>query len=587
MSALLQKHLDKVQQDWEQGMGEHLKVIERNLQQHHPEEYRLLEHGRQESVLSGKDESAKDQMCSKASEHDAQSLASMPLSTSKLHAAMLEERISFGKVEAEENALGAGFMGGSGTMIKLVWLMLGMFTVVSRGKILITILPQMSTAPLAYAHKIVSTIGSITSGVFLCVRCYFLHVGKPRAAYHALIASLGCASCLFVPVHSLATLTTLFGGCGWMVEGVQTNVAVFLADKASCRPHAVVNWCGQVLGCSFMFRFAQLLYQMQRTEAFVALSWALTLISMAFVHGIVYIVAMGLPQKGLAVSNAVFTVLLMGGVSFMWYKRRSARRQSWLVVQEDAGAYAEEWSSTLESSGEVLGSIGAAVMEVKQDIKASALCQDASASLPSKWRVPVYMVTPAPVSKNQAASMQRILVKSSMDANKNGGMLQFLPSLPLLYAQAFALNNHFQSKCAGWATSIGEHKATTVKKQNRAIQKLWRTYMGNPRLLTDLVRSSIICDTPSDLLAVLDCIRGDPSVGILRIKNRFDPEYDPSLSAGYRNISLNLIVVDEHTSRTCTDSHICELQLSLRAFDNFKTEGGHKRFVSFRDKRAE
>merc|ERR1711941_92203 len=122
---------------------------------------------------------------------------------------------------------------------------------------------------------------------------------------------------------------------------------------------------------------------------------------------------------------------------------------------------------------------------------------------------------------------------SSIDASMNDVVYQFFQSLPLLYAQAFALNEYFQRKCAGWAACVGEHKPVTVKKQGRAIQKLWRTYRGNPRLLTDLVRGSIICDTPVDILAVLRRIYTDPVVGILRIKNRFDPKYDSSLSGGY------------------------------------------------------
>merc|ERR1712113_805116 len=111
---------------------------------------------------------------------------------------------------------------------------------------------------------------------------------------------------------------------------------------------------------------------------------------------------------------------------------------------------------------------------------------------------------------------------------------------------------------------FGEHAAVGVKKPCRAIEMLWCTYNGNVRLLTDLVRSSIVCDTPAYLFNVFQRIRADPTVQILRLKNRLHPDYNSALSAGFRNLSLNLVVVDENTRRACTDAHICELQLHLK-----------------------
>ena len=159
--------------------------------------------------------------------------------------------------------------------------------------------------------------------------------------------------------------------------------------------------------------------------------------------------------------------------------------------------------------------------------------------------------------------------------------------MPLLYAQAFALNEHFQGKCIEWAGHDGKHNPVGVKRQGRAIQKLWRSYSGQPQRLVDLVRSSITCQNPPQILKVLQRIRCDPAVGIIRVKNRLHPEYDSSLSAGFRNLSLNIIVVDADTCKACTASHVCELQLGLQTINDLKSEGGHKRFVSFRDMRAE
>ena len=102
-------------------------------------------------------------------------------------------------------------------------------------------------------------------------------------------------------------------------------------------------------------------------------------------------------------------------------------------------------------------------------------------------------------------------------------------------------------------------------------------------MLLDLVRSSVICDTPADVLATLQRIQADPAVTIVRAKNRMDPAYDSSQSGGFRNICLNLVIVDDTTckaSTVVTEAFVC-------AIHDRKTEGGHKRFVLFRDMRAE
>ena len=101
------------------------------------------------------------------------------------------------------------------------------------------------------------------------------------------------------------------------------------------------------------------------------------------------------------------------------------------------------------------------------------------------------------------------------------------------------------------------------------------------------MRASITCDTPTELLAALQKILADPSVGVLRLKNRLSETYNGSASGGFRNLSLNLIIADDDTRCTCTDTHIAEIQLDLTPIAEVKTLGGHKRYVKFRDGRAE
>jgi hypothetical protein len=59
-------------------------------------------------------------------------------------------------------------------------------------------------------------------------------------------------------------------------------------------------------------------------------------------------------------------------------------------------------------------------------------------------------------------------------------------------------------------------------------------------------------------------------VRLLRVKNRLCPEYDAALSAGYRDVAVNLCLDTEETRRLGAEGHVCELQLMLRPFAELK-----------------
>ncbi len=58
-------------------------------------------------------------------------------------------------------------------------------------------------------------------------------------------------------------------------------------------------------------------------------------------------------------------------------------------------------------------------------------------------------------------------------------------------------------------------------------------------------------------------IRSDNDVVVSRIKNRFDPNLDSDVLAGYRNLAVNLRIVTPDTLLLGVDMHICEVQLLL------------------------
>ena len=117
--------------------------------------------------------------------------------------------------------------------------------------------------------------------------------------------------------------------------------------------------------------------------------------------------------------------------------------------------------------------------------------------------------------------------------------------------------------------------------------QLFFRYGGDPAWIIDLVRASISFDTLEALLRCVQRLRADPTIGILQIKNRFDPSYDSAASAGYRNMSLSFVVADAYTMGLSVEHHICELQLGLSELDAFKNDSGHTKYVRWRNMRAE
>lgn len=167
---------------------------------------------------------------------------------------------------------------------------------------------------------------------------------------------------------------------------------------------------------------------------------------------------------------------------------------------------------------------------------------------------------------------------------------QVTSDLVTLFAQANAINTHFQDCVKKWSDGIegaDPAKCVPVKKHSRAIEKLYRSYSGDASRLIDLVRSSITFETMDALIKAVEKIGSDPKVAVLNYKNGFSEDFEVRDSAGYRNVALSLIVVDKFTTKLCCNLHICELQLGLKAIEDKRNAGGHKKYVEWRNLRAE
>jgi hypothetical protein len=133
-------------------------------------------------------------------------------------------------------------------------------------------------------------------------------------------------------------------------------------------------------------------------------------------------------------------------------------------------------------------------------------------------------------------------------------------------------------------------------------------------LLVDVCRQSIVFREGRDLVTCFGAIANDPSVSIVRVKNRLDLGYNSV--GGYRDVCINLRIVTEETSEMNVDYHVCEIQLILLPFAAIKVslllyselcfstwcttsnhkcltpailqnDEGHKKYVAFRNLRGE
>jgi len=188
-----------------------------------------------------------------------------------------------------------------------------------------------------------------------------------------------------------------------------------------------------------------------------------------------------------------------------------------------------------------------------------------------------------------------------------------MKSIDQLYLQAHTMLPIFACKVCDWALSsrgcfphksifdtfilwedasqdpllASKIKWASVKSPDRSFEKVYRSYGNDVSRLVDVVRQQIVFRSVEDIRNCLAAISSDPEATIRRHKNRLALDYNDVLSAGYRDILLNISIDNEKTKRLGTNRHICELQLVLDAFHVLKSVDGHKRYVEYRNKRAQ
>jgi hypothetical protein len=88
--------------------------------------------------------------------------------------------------------------------------------------------------------------------------------------------------------------------------------------------------------------------------------------------------------------------------------------------------------------------------------------------------------------------------------------------------------------------------------------------------LVDLCRQSIVFEDVDSLACCLRFIIADRDVQVVRVKNRMNPEYNAQQSAGYRDVSLNIRIVNGWAEQLGLSGHVVEVQLLLKSFAELK-----------------
>lgn len=105
------------------------------------------------------------------------------------------------------------------------------------------------------------------------------------------------------------------------------------------------------------------------------------------------------------------------------------------------------------------------------------------------------------------------------------------------------------------------------------------------------MRSTIIVDTVAEAKHVLQFIMKQVSVHTL--KNRYEPDYNGEMTAGYRDINMQLSFedmkgrIESGESSERLDGFVFELQIIMSGFLAIKSNEGHKRYILCRNLRGD
>jgi hypothetical protein len=121
------------------------------------------------------------------------------------------------------------------------------------------------------------------------------------------------------------------------------------------------------------------------------------------------------------------------------------------------------------------------------------------------------------------------------------------------------------------ATPLTGPLSGLIKGKLKAAEKVASIYDGDVSQLKDLCRQSIIFESVDDLTLCLEALLADDELVVERIVNRLDPAVSAYKTLGFRSLIVNLRIDVDMTRKLGIETHVCELQLTLKAIYNRST----------------
>jgi hypothetical protein len=128
-------------------------------------------------------------------------------------------------------------------------------------------------------------------------------------------------------------------------------------------------------------------------------------------------------------------------------------------------------------------------------------------------------------------------------------------------------NESTQSSCI--ISYLGKHWRGGIDQTNGWLGK-WKPWLP---LAETFLSSTRLPASERMLLVMLKtaCFDDWPvHLQVLRIKNRLTPHYDAAQSAVYRDVAINLRLTTLEARRLGVASHVCEVQIILKAYADLK-----------------
>ena len=474
---------------------------------------------------------------------------------------------------AEAVTLQAGYFGGESRMVMVAWTLLGVVAILTGIWLFyVGISSRSEHLPRGLvASRAVDGTKTLVAGLLLLCRQY----ESPRGTITTPRSSTRRRRRYFLTLRRRRAARHAFVVVGiWFGAISMATSVMWFVIPYDCQSQQQAASTLMFATNGFLFAAAVEAYAMRYSAAtsrlkFACVFWALTSgANLPVLH---------CRKKPLmrTIVWASFAIIAAALGIYLEYRRRKNARDADQVVAADRSRYDELWERLTRGHEFV------AKLDDLETAVGGAVAREAT---PLLTRPPVNGRRPSlEPNTPRAKALEKLGFVRKITGSRKP--MQVIDDLPVLLAQAAALNQHFQGLVAA-RVGRGEHRVGAIKSRARAIEKLYRSYGGDASRLVDLVRTICKFDTLDDMISFVESLRGAPLV-VVGSKNSLTTAFDSKESAGYRNINLSVIVVDAFTFSHGLDAHVSELQLGLKSIEALRDEVGHMHYIKWRDIKAE